>query len=86
MSKLPPGFTHELRHHLTHKVPQVDPLTGVPILPLEEFCCGSYRRLIADALMARSLKYCNVGCLSPSAAHGFSALIVRALVVNTKLL
>ena len=47
MSKLPPGFTHELRHHLTHKAPEVDPLTGVPVLPLEEFCCGSYRRPVA---------------------------------------
>jgi len=46
MSKLPPGFTHELRHHLTHKVPEVDPLTGAPVLPLEEFCCGSHRRLL----------------------------------------
>lgn len=42
MSKLPPGFTHELRHHLTHKAPEVDPLTGVPVLPLEEFCCAAH--------------------------------------------
>ncbi len=49
MSKLPPGFSHELRHHLTHKAPQLDPLTGVPVLPLEEFCCGESRQhLSAD--------------------------------------
>ncbi|KAI0253323.1 hypothetical protein BJV78DRAFT_1372879, partial [Lactifluus subvellereus] len=42
MTKLPSGFTHELRHHLTHKVPELDPLTGVPILPLEDFCCAAH--------------------------------------------
>ena len=79
MSKLPPGFTHEWRHHLSHKAPQVDPLTGVPILPLEEFCCGSHRPpLAADGSITD-----NVGCLSTSAAHGFSALIVRAFVSLT---
>jgi hypothetical protein len=40
MTKLPPGFTHEMRHHLTHKAVELDPLTGVPVLPLEDFCCG----------------------------------------------
>ena len=41
MTKLPPGFMHEMRHHLTHKA-ELDPETGVPILPLEDFCCGSH--------------------------------------------
>lgn len=40
MTKLPPGFMHEARYHLTHKAAELDPITGVPILPLEDFCCG----------------------------------------------
>jgi len=39
MTKLPPGFTHELRQHLSYQ-PPVDPLTGVPFIDLENFCCG----------------------------------------------
>ncbi|KAI0268652.1 metallo-beta-lactamase protein [Gloeopeniophorella convolvens] len=42
MTKLPPGFTHEVRHHLVDRVPELDPLTGVPFLPLEDFCCGAH--------------------------------------------
>jgi hypothetical protein len=41
MTKLPPGFSHEVRHHLTRKAAELDPVTGVPILPLGDFCCGS---------------------------------------------
>ena len=40
MTKLPPGFMHEMRLHL--KAAELDPVTGVPILPLENFCCGLY--------------------------------------------
>ena len=40
MSKLPPGFIHEVPQHLArHNVPQ-DPRTGVPIIDLENYCCG----------------------------------------------
>jgi len=41
MTKLPPGFTHEIRQHLSndHKL---DPRTGVPIVDLENFCCGAH--------------------------------------------
>ena len=39
--KLPPGFTHELRVHLSQD-PPIDPLTGVPFLDLENYCCGEY--------------------------------------------
>ncbi|KAI0305548.1 metallo-beta-lactamase protein [Multifurca ochricompacta] len=42
MTKLPSGFTHEMRHHLNHKATEVDPLTGVPILSLEDFCCAAH--------------------------------------------
>ncbi|KAH9952970.1 metallo-beta-lactamase protein [Russula dissimulans] len=42
MTKLPAGFTHEMRHHLTRKVPDLDPLTGAPILPLGDFCCAAH--------------------------------------------
>ena len=62
MSKLPPGFTHEWRHHLTQKAPEADPLTGVPVLPLEEFCCGSYWRPVAlDSITETT----SVTCLFP---------------------
>lgn len=57
MTKLPSGFTHEMRHHLTYKAPQLDPLTGVPILPLEDFCCGPCRNLlVADKSSADRLR------------------------------
>ncbi|EMD37544.1 hypothetical protein CERSUDRAFT_50292 [Gelatoporia subvermispora B] len=43
MTKLPPGFTLELRLHLSedHK-PPIDPLTGVPFVDLENYCCGAH--------------------------------------------
>ncbi|EIN13875.1 hypothetical protein PUNSTDRAFT_95274 [Punctularia strigosozonata HHB-11173 SS5] len=41
MSKLPPGFSHEIKHHMTHD-PPIDDLTGVPICDLENFCCGAH--------------------------------------------
>lgn len=40
MTKLPPGFTHELRTHLTEHNPPIDPLTGTPFIDLEHYCCG----------------------------------------------
>jgi hypothetical protein len=62
MTKLPPGFTHELRYHLTNKALDVDPLTGAPVLPFEDLCCGSPRHhLPADD----SITQTNVGCLFP---------------------
>ncbi|KAL6307863.1 beta-lactamase-like protein [Sparassis latifolia] len=42
MTKLPPGFTHEMRQHLAEQEPPVDPLTGVPFLDLEHYCCGAH--------------------------------------------
>lgn len=42
MTKLPPGFTHEMRQHLVDQKPPQDPRTGVPILDFENFCCGKY--------------------------------------------
>jgi len=32
---------HEVRHHL-HKAAELDPVTGVPVLPLEDFCCAAH--------------------------------------------
>ncbi|KAH9944682.1 beta-lactamase-like protein [Amylocystis lapponica] len=40
--KLPPGFSHELRQHLTEHNPQVDALTGAPFMDLENYCCGAH--------------------------------------------
>ena len=42
MTKLPPGFTHELPQHLSS--PQqspVDPELGVPVMNFDDFCCGT---------------------------------------------
>ncbi len=44
---LPPtrGFSHELPHHLNphapHKAPS-DPVTGLPLLKFDEYCCGAH--------------------------------------------
>lgn len=40
-TQLPPGFTHELRQHLADN-PPIDPLTGVPFVDLENYCCGAH--------------------------------------------
>ncbi|KIJ07141.1 hypothetical protein PAXINDRAFT_140191 [Paxillus involutus ATCC 200175] len=42
MTKLPPGFTHELPQHLFDQKPEKDRRTGVPILDFENFCCGAH--------------------------------------------
>ncbi|KIJ67881.1 hypothetical protein HYDPIDRAFT_107408 [Hydnomerulius pinastri MD-312] len=42
MTKLPPGFTHEMRQHLIDQKPEKDERTGVPILDFENFCCGAH--------------------------------------------
>ncbi|EJF58234.1 hypothetical protein DICSQDRAFT_91068 [Dichomitus squalens LYAD-421 SS1] len=40
MTKLPPGFVHEVAQQLAHTDVPHDPRTGVPILDLENYCCG----------------------------------------------
>ncbi|KAF8590976.1 hypothetical protein K439DRAFT_1644495 [Ramaria rubella] len=40
-TKLPPGFTHEYPQHLQH-TPPMDTRTGVPIVDLDNFCCGAH--------------------------------------------
>ncbi|KAJ6587029.1 beta-lactamase-like protein [Mycena vulgaris] len=42
-TKLPPGFTHELPQHLQQENPPLHshPVTGVPVLDFDEFCCGA---------------------------------------------
>ncbi|KAI0745019.1 beta-lactamase-like protein [Earliella scabrosa] len=42
MTKLPPGFIHEVPTHLTHPDVPLDPLTGVPFVDLENYCCGAH--------------------------------------------
>lgn len=39
MTKLPPGFMPEVLNHLSNG-PPVDARTGVPIVDLENYCCG----------------------------------------------
>ena len=38
--KLPPGFVHEVPQHLMHPDVPRDPVTGVPFVDLENYCCG----------------------------------------------
>ncbi|BEI84996.1 hypothetical protein CcaverHIS002_0503970 [Cutaneotrichosporon cavernicola] len=40
LSKLPPGFSHELPAHLAHA--HKDELTGLPVTAFEDFCCGAH--------------------------------------------
>lgn len=41
-TKLPPGFNHEIKIHLGEHEPAINPVTGVPILEFEKYCCGEY--------------------------------------------
>ncbi|CAE6435963.1 unnamed protein product [Rhizoctonia solani] len=41
MTKLPPGFTHEVKRHLTDD-PPYDTRTQVPLLDLDNYCCGAH--------------------------------------------
>ncbi|KAG9056670.1 hypothetical protein FS842_009972 [Serendipita sp. 407] len=41
MSKLPAGFSSEVRLHLSAE-PPVDPVTQTPILDLDNYCCGAH--------------------------------------------
>ncbi|KIY53969.1 hypothetical protein FISHEDRAFT_68341 [Fistulina hepatica ATCC 64428] len=40
MTKLPPGFSHELYQHV--KTSPIDPSIGLPVLDFNDFCCGSH--------------------------------------------
>ncbi|CAK5281751.1 unnamed protein product, partial [Mycena citricolor] len=44
LTKLPPGFTHELPQHLSQNNPPLHehPVTGVPVLDFDTFCCGAH--------------------------------------------
>jgi 7,8-dihydropterin-6-yl-methyl-4-(beta-D-ribofuranosyl)aminobenzene 5'-phosphate synthase len=43
MTKLPPGFTHELPQHLQQQGHGVfDQVKGVPVLDFDNFCCGTF--------------------------------------------
>ncbi|KIO25909.1 hypothetical protein M407DRAFT_75106 [Tulasnella calospora MUT 4182] len=42
MTRLPPGFLHEVHSHLFHPSAPVDEETGCKILDLENYCCGAH--------------------------------------------
>ena len=48
MTKLPPGFTHELPQHLQQHGHCVDTVMGVPAFDFEKCCCGEPRHLSAE--------------------------------------
>lgn len=39
MTKFPPGFSSEIREHLSNN-PPIDDVTNTPIVDLENYCCG----------------------------------------------
>ncbi|KAH7339866.1 beta-lactamase-like protein [Rhizoctonia solani] len=41
MTKLPPGFTHEIKRHLADD-PPYDARTQVPFVDLDNYCCGAH--------------------------------------------
>ncbi|WVW80170.1 hypothetical protein I302_102147 [Kwoniella bestiolae CBS 10118] len=42
LSALPPGFTQELPQHILSKDVPIDPLTKLPIVDLDNYCCGAH--------------------------------------------
>ena len=69
---MPSGFIQEVPLHLMDPDVPKDPLTGVPILDIENFCCGKQTsHLRTPPLLA------NIARPTLTGAHGFSALIVR---------
>jgi hypothetical protein len=58
MTKLPLGFTHELQQHLNQPGHgHYDEVKGVPVLDLENFCCGkSASTGFAYGLTSRELR------------------------------
>ncbi|KAI0697733.1 beta-lactamase-like protein [Cerioporus squamosus] len=42
MTKLPPGFIHEVPQHLSRPDVPRDDRTGVPFVDLENYCCGAH--------------------------------------------
>lgn len=42
MTKLPPGFTHELNQHVPRSHPATEDQGGVPVFDLNDFCCGAH--------------------------------------------
>ncbi|EKM54130.1 uncharacterized protein PHACADRAFT_174622 [Phanerochaete carnosa HHB-10118-sp] len=41
-TKLPPGFTQELRYQVTENNPPIDPVTNAPFIDFENYCCGAH--------------------------------------------
>ncbi|WVQ64928.1 uncharacterized protein L199_003098 [Kwoniella botswanensis] len=42
LSALPPGFTQELPQHILSKDVPIDTLTGLPMVDLDNYCCGAH--------------------------------------------
>lgn len=76
MTKLPPGFTHELPQHLQqHNHGVFDEQKEVPVLDFDRFCCGEF---IWFNLVCRSYGTTQYWRTARLGAHGFSALIVSS--------
>jgi 7,8-dihydropterin-6-yl-methyl-4-(beta-D-ribofuranosyl)aminobenzene 5'-phosphate synthase len=40
MTKLPPGFTHEMKTHIAQKPDKM--IGDVPVMNFDRFCCGAH--------------------------------------------
>ncbi|KAF8967865.1 beta-lactamase-like protein [Flammula alnicola] len=80
MTKLPPGFTHELPQHIQqHDHGVFDEVKGVPILDFDRFCCGAHgfsaliETSLADEELSRLVLF-DTGPDSQSLVRNVSAM------------
>ncbi|CCM05016.1 uncharacterized protein FIBRA_07215 [Fibroporia radiculosa] len=78
MTKLPPGFTHEVPQHLQDHNPPIDPVTNTPFIDLENYCCGAhgFSALIETQIEGESPHYTlfDTGPESKSIARNIAAM------------
>ena len=58
-TKLPPGFSSEVANYIMKLNPEIDKLTGVPIMEFDKFCCGatSFLWLVPKNLTEEGLEF-----------------------------
>ncbi|KAG6886166.1 hypothetical protein C0993_000684 [Termitomyces sp. T159_Od127] len=68
MTKLPPGFAHELPQHL-QLYPDVDDVTGVPVVDFNHFCCGPDDKSLVRNVAAMKIPVDRIGRVVTSHWH-----------------
>jgi hypothetical protein len=77
MTKMPPGFRSEVKTHLERCPPVDSERTGIPILDLDEYCCGGYLNLNAIVTLCYNKHSINMYfSLIRQGAHGLAIVIV----------